>query len=875
MFLNIVASIDIMFYLILGIAIFFGFLRGFRKSIFNFIVMAIFYIIFFLTLNTAVHMVWSMNLSFLGNILGNIDANLSSFQSFENDYQLIIQTFFNDSFDFTQSEMDLLAIGIIQFVIKILWSIVYFTVILLLYKIITGIIRIIFVKARKPKRRLLGSVVGVLNGAMAVFVTLIVLGGTVSFIDSVSLLLDNETDETTNTLVFEPRTSIVELNNPLISDNQVVELAEEDPLVDPAMQETLNDLVDNYHSNIIVKIANTIKVDSSFNATEKVPLHIDLFDRVLSFKYDESDIALRHELSVFMNAFKVIQDSEYGETQKITDIKGEDIRLAFTYLESSILLPTALPVGIKYYSNVNEIDLSVSDSELFDYDYTEEISRLSNILAGVFDILNEQETSIDEDGNQVNIDGDWVKDIFNDVSQSRVVLLATEALLVPMIEDGESAITQIIALPSQISWENEYLALGNILAEMVDSGISIQDIEAADFNLVLETFSNIDSSVLLDSQLITEGLINILSGDTTMEGLEILTVPDNITWRSSDTETGELEYILVAIQSLMNEMDSLDFSNVDIDLLTSFDETTLSAILDSYIIRATISDQMSTFELGTYQLLIPDNTKDSKGYFTKTELQAIIESIQLLTDVDGFSIEALYTMSDTDLDLLFSSKIIQATISDIILDQATTTPGSSFSLVVPTIFREEILVNSQSLEQIEVTELKAIINSLNTLNMTNFNGAIDAGVVTSLSSNDLNTILESGALHISIGHMIKENGLIVIPDFSVEDLYGFTDVVIKAEVVHFILAINELDENDFTNANFNFSAIAALDANQQSTILDSSIVRSTISEDVENARSVWNATNPLDQYHSPWEYESDNETLTKASIIGFINHRDS
>ncbi|MDA3932538.1 MAG: hypothetical protein PF513_07360 [Tenericutes bacterium] len=1033
MILNIMASIDLLFYFILGIAIFFGFLRGFKKSLFTFVVMAIFYILFFVTLNAAVNMIWSMNLSFLGGMFGNIDPGLSSFQSFESDYQLIIQTFFNNSFDFTQPEMDLLAVGIMQFAVKIIWAIVYFTVILLLYKIITGIIRMIFIKAGKPKKRLFGSIVGGLNGAMAVFVTLIVLGGTVSFIESVTILMDNEPEQLANNLVYEPRTTILELNQSIIPEDNVIELAETDPVVDPAMVDTMNELVDNYHKNIIVKLANTIKVDSTFNATEKVPLHIDLFDRVLSFKYGDDEIALRHEISIFMNAYNVIQASEYGNTQKITDIKGEDIREAFTYLESSILLPTALPIGIKYYSNQNDINLSVTDDELFNYNYTTEIERLSNILAGVFDILNEQETSIDEDGNEVVIDGAWVRDVFTDVSESRVVLLATESILVPMIEEGngESEILQIIALPNQISWEDEYVAIGNILAEMIDAGISIQDIESTDLNTVLETFASIDASVIVGSKLISEGLINILSGETSLEGLDALTVPQDITWRSTDTETGELEYVLVAIQALINEMDNLDFDNVDIDLLTGLDDETIVALLDSYIIRATMSDQINTFELGTYQLVIPDNTIDSQGYYIKAELDALVESIQLLADVDGFSIDTLYTLTDSDLDILFASSIIQATVSDIVLDQAALSAGATATLIVPASVRENIVVNTQTIEQIELDELKAMINALNTLNITDLDGGIDSSIITSVSSSDINTIIESeslhatisnlidtfelgvyqlvipdntkdsqgyytgtelvaiiegiqllsdvdnfsieilytlsnnnldtlftsniiqatisdiildqatlttttpptltvpgtlrenivvdtltmeqielaelkaiitalntlgtsnfdgginplditslstgdlttilnsGSLHATIDGMLQDNSALIKPDFILSDLYGFTDVVQKAAIINFIEAAQELGETDISSASLNFATIATLTASEQATILESAIVRATITPDVETV--VTNAA-LIDPYTGTWNYETvGNVTLTQASIQGVID----
>lgn len=946
MFLNILTSIDI-FYIVFAIAVFFGFLRGFKKSIYNFIVMAIFYIVFFVTINTIVEMIWTMELSFLGNAFKSIDPSLANFSSFENDYQALIQALFNNAFDFSQPEMDALAIGLIQFVIKISWAIAYFTVILVLYKLITNLIRLIFVRNKKgEKKRLFGAIVGALNGAMAVFVMLIVFGGMVSFVESVQLFLPAEEPATQNNLSFETRNTILEIDRSLIINDSLNQMnqTDETPMIPQETIDSMNDFIETYEKNIFVKIANLIEVSSSYDKDIKVPLHLNLFDSVLSIDYNDKTIALRHEVSMFSKAYYVITQSAYGETNQVTDIKGEDIRNVFVYLEKSSILPIVLPIAIKYMSEQNEIQLSITDEELYDYDYKAEISRLANIMAGLFDIINDQDTSIDVDGNEVVIDGDWVKDIFEDVSKSRVVLLATEVFLVPIFNSEDSNLGKLISIPENLSWESEYVAIGNIIAEMIDSDLSVSTLESGDLNVLLTTLSSINVSVILDSEIISGALIQVLSGAAEIEGIEFLTVPSNIQWRTEGANTGELEYLLLAIQSLLVEMENLDFEDIDVDLIIDLPSTTIDALLNSYIMRATISDQINALELGDIGLTVPNDVLDSQSYFIKSEIVSIIESVKVIyDDLDSFSLDTLYDMSQADLsvlldsiiiratitsqvtslelgsqvlivpdnvfetddyilkvelmnfissikiiandiesfditnlfnltsgdqDTLLSSSIIQATISDIILEDAVLSPNpSQLVLVIPAIYRENILVNNVSIEQIEINELKAIINGLNAMGITSFDGGLNAGLLS--NSLDYGVILQSGSLHLSISNMIKSNNNLDIPALAYEMIYGFSNVIKATEIESFIQAVNAFSNtSNVSDINFTFNDILALSPQDRDVILNSMIVRNMITEDAETAAS----NHPTFDFLAT-DYEDNNMTLflTKAGIIRLID----
>jgi len=97
--LGFLTYLQLVFYVVLGIAILMGFLRGMKKTLFTLITMVIFYVVFFVTVVPVSKMLWSMQMPWLGGMLGNIDASLASFTSFEDSFQSILQVILGDSVD--------------------------------------------------------------------------------------------------------------------------------------------------------------------------------------------------------------------------------------------------------------------------------------------------------------------------------------------------------------------------------------------------------------------------------------------------------------------------------------------------------------------------------------------------------------------------------------------------------------------------------------------------------------------------------------------------------------------------------------------------------------------------------------------------------
>lgn len=839
--LGFLTSINLIFYIILGIAILAGFLRGFKKSLFTFVTMAIFYVVFFLTINQAVNFLWNANLSFLGNYLSAIDSSLAGFTSFNASYESILQVALGDTINLssTSAEFLELATGLLMFALKIVWTILYFTVILLVYKILCLIIRVIFFKTKEgaSKNSGMGALIGVLNGTMAVFVTLIMLGGIMSFTESAVTLLQ-ETDQTPETLNFVPRNELYQASNTV--------------LIEPVenMDGMIADLeaaVEEYNNNLFVQIASGITTQSVIDEDVEVPLHIDLFDRVLSFDYNDETIAFRYELAVFSSAAAVILNSDYYDTQDITSITGDEIRSVFASLSESKLVVSLIPLGIELAADHFDRSDLIDVDELYDgsIDFEAELATIGSIAGALFDILNGAgfiggEGSVD----QIEITPQNVRDLFLDISGSEVILMITDAVLLPMLEDGEGSFSTIITVPDTLDLEAEFLALGEIFAEIIDTDIVFSELADADVSVLLNAVSQIDLTVLLGSELVTEALINILSGDAGIEGLDVLSIPTGINWRDSGNVDGELRKILEALNTLASLPDGVDFENLDINALMDLDENQITTIFDSYVLRATVSDIINTLELGDTPLIFPDSAYDLQGYFTRIELVSLVSAIKLILDDSGteidFDIFKVLNLTDTELDTLLTSEIIYATIGDFIYDMNTDI------LVVPDSVIATVSVDSLLINVISRTELKAVFSALAILDITDFDTiSFDAGIINTLENTaqddidevKVNGLLDSDIIHATVSDMIIDlgvdnGGILVVPDDSAEGtdiIYqnGLIDLVDSQEIIDILRALYVLDISNFDNIDLEDTSLLI---NNLSVLIESSIIHATVSD---------------------------------------------
>jgi hypothetical protein len=863
---GILLSLNLIFYIVLGFAILGGFLSGLKKSLFRLITMAIFYILFFVTLNLAVGFLWKMDLSFLGQYLADfIDPSLAGFVSFEESFLSIVQFFIGEEFNLSEMspEFMTMASGLAMFVLKIVWTVLYFTVILIIYKIICFIIRIIFFKTKKGanKMRGFGALVGAGNGLMAIFIMLIMLGGMMSVVGSMSVLLEEfaettEENDGTEELNLAYRQDIYQASYSLLSEPTTESDGTDEPILPADFEmadaiELLNQMVEEYNSNIFVKIANAIQVKSVVDEDVQVPMHINLFDMVLSFEQNEKTIAFRYELMVMTEALEVFMASEYQETQDLTDIKGDEIRQMFEILSNSKLVIAALPMAIEYASIEYDQELPVTIEELYDgtIDFEAELATLGGIAGALFDILNGA-GYIGGEGSleQIEVTPENVRDLFADIAGSDIILLITETVLFPMLSNDEDGLALIITIPEDLDLETEFLALGEIFAEIIEAEVDFADLMNEDIKVTLTAIAKVDLTILLESRLITMALINILSGNAQIEDLDVLTIPSGISWEDIGENPGELRKILEALNALLEVSDTVDFENLDINILVDMDEETINTFFDSYIIRATITDILREMDFGDMPLVFPDIIYDELNYFTKDELVSTIKAVKLLIVTENeettFDPNKILNLTETEIDTLFSSNILYATVGNYF----NTMDTSSF--VVPDSVNTTIAVDGADLAVVTKEELKNLFNAISVFELESFEGInFDATYITRLENStgddidqaEVNTLLTSKIIHATLSDTIigldkSQGGMLVVPNYDILNQEIVTETlgvkyIVDTEVYAVLRAMYHINITDFNNVDFDDINVIS---DNFDYLLDSGIIHATMSDQIIN-----------------------------------------
>ena len=235
---------------------------------------------------------------------------------------------------------------------------------------------------------------------------------------------------------------------------------------------------------------------------------------------------------------------------------------------------------------------------------------------------------------------------------------------------------------------------------------------------------------LLSSIIITDTLIYYLENlDTKVseELAEIIIVSDNIVWKDTDTEKGELRKILAAFKDVLIDEDGNVIikdlqegdSNKIISVVAGLDDNKFDTILDSKIILDTIVKFIEDFseesEESSFTIFLKDKVRDDA--YWRSELKSVIKGLKLIViDEDGNFIELgndtkqyidlLVDIEDEDIDTLCASEILVDTLAHLLIDLAD--QEDSF-FVVSSKFRSETW--DDTMTSIWREEIKKIITT--------------------------------------------------------------------------------------------------------------------------------------------------------------------
>ena len=965
---------------IIGLGFLIGLIRGFRKSLYSLVVAVIFYGIFFLTIDAVVNQLWVLPLPFVFANLEGVMPGLGSAQTLGDALSIALEAQFGDMVGdlLTNEQFISFITGIALFVVKLIYTLLYFTIFLFIYRLITWIIRLTFFgrtqaeedyklamrqikkmklkgrdlrrkkktvrmefkkmfrkerkmqikqdkkmnnkrqrnkefkrikketklaikqMSRKERRQqtkeeklrqqfilkngyyfsdrqltqfmdkpskmpLLGALAGGAKGVLSVFVTMIMLGGLISIMESVLQVLPEDQP----TVSREYMEEVYLANGPVSTNPQLVPMAETSPFAIPTELEgtldTAREMIDAFNNNMVVSNLATITYTDE-NYDGDVPMHLYLFDSVLSFSYREEKIMLRAELDTFSDTAAVLINSEFASSNDLADITQDDIISLFDTISNSRLITTLLPVIIEAGSEVYDVPIEVPVEELYEIDWQSELQALGSVAAVGFDIINTAGILNDEaDLTQVTLDGDTVQGFFDSLGDSELVTLTAYVAVEPLLEQMGGQISAIITVPDNIVWEDEFSAFGLVAKAVLDTGITMDQLQSGDPMSLISSLADLDFTVLLNSQIVTQAMINIFSGDAGIEGLDMIIIPSGINWRDlvdgEDIIRGELYNILNAINAinaLTDVAEGFSFDNISLSVIADFDEATIDTIFESSVLVATISNFITNeLDFGDTPLIIPDSVFDTNGYITNVEMKAVANSARVLVtdlpcdvgDVDcesiGFDLDAVFTLSTTSIDTMVASDIIGATIGNLIIDQAGDV------LTIPSTSLDGILVDSVQTFVVSPGEISSLFASVSVLEFESIDTlTFDIGILnrlaldadpTVLDDTKTDTLFGSQIVHATISDLLidldETDDILSVPYFAEDDTTPIrytdsesgTDFVSTDELDAVLQALISLDLEDF-------DSIDGLDLNliidNSAEILSSSILQATITKQV-------------------------------------------
>ncbi|MFW5842110.1 MAG: hypothetical protein ACOCU2_02340 [Bacillota bacterium] len=778
--------LNIVFLSLIGFGALMGFLRGFRNSLYSLIVKVIFFGLFFLTIDVVVNQLWTLNIPQLGSLIGSFSPDAAGASSLSEALPIVLENLLGDQMADSATNEEILAFvtGLALFIVKIVYAIIYFTVFYALYRLIFFIVKlIIFGKAEKNMTsRALGAGVGAANGALSVFITLIILGGVMSIAGSLVSIID-DTGTGAQVIVYET----------------VADETDPDQGESTLPQDELNmliDLVDAYENNEIVNAFETIQITDEQTGVKR-GLNLYLFDSVFSFNYKENQISIRKELQLAAELVGTVYNSEYYTSNDLTDITSDEVQDVFNKLSQSDLFTSLIPLAIEVGADYSEIDLdsylAEQDIDLYTISWDEEIQQLGGIAVVVVDIINH--SAILEEGNDletVSFSGEQVTDLFDALSDSGLMNLAAYVAMEPLLEQAGEDLQAVITVPEDLEWEDEFTAMGSVVSEIVDTGVTISDFNSGDPMDLFSTLSTVDFTVMTNSKIISHALVNVVNGAGGV-GLDVLVVPDDIEWFDEDGNVvadSELEKILLSFNEIAAIAGTVDFDNLDLNVFNELDVDSINVLIDSQVLESTIGslimDELSetlTIPLIAQKEILVDGSP--MMIVRGTEVSDIFDAVKVLEIADFNNLEfdmSLLTslaVNDTDqsdvldedkADRLFASDIIHATLSETLFDLMDDTSDSDV-LVVPykNAADEDIQFVRDGIRYITRDEIVNVLAALIALELDDFDNIETLDIDKLIDKSDV--FLDSAILHATVTDQLfdqaeGESGFIVVPYYK-------------------------------------------------------------------------------------------------------------
>lgn len=468
-----------------------------------------------------------------------------------------------------------------------------------------------------------------------------------------------------------------------------------DNLTDPAVlnavpDQAIADLFDAIFAFSIIENNSTVASEYIFNfISESLPPEfqglITLDDISDNFNANEiTNLILLAKVVVSTGILDLVNDTENPDYSVI--LSDENIAAIVAKISGSNLITSKMNDVIAQLLAGLDLGVTLEIPSTIDWAAASGQTELTALLKGAREILASDIIS----GDLSALNDTMADNLASYISDSIVIRYNLNAIFEMALSSQEGLADYEIALPE--TWEDwTEVEINSLLKAAI-----ILSSAGSDPNALL-ALTEVQINTIAKSKVIANTFRNVFltmvdtGGD--LEGM--LFVPEGLTWFSTENTTGELEYLLLALQSIIPGGD-INNINVDLNTLMTAD---VDALLRSKVIEMTLVEtivpMIETGDLSAYISTTLPNGDDYVWYqdvdetYPEGDLKPLLLAIQGLSDLgisfDALDYDAITTaLSDEEAiqdlnDLLLSSRVLHSSL-DKLFTEVLSTSGLDVTL---------------------------------------------------------------------------------------------------------------------------------------------------------------------------------------------------
>lgn len=839
-----------------------GFIRGFKKTTYKVIVTVIFYLIFFLTLDVVATRIIELPLiDYLRQANVSLPPEIGDASTIKEACEAFLLSQGVES-----SEIVVVAMSFAMTIGKLIYALIYSTLICFIYWIITSIvwlfIRPLFGKdykkvkvkqkqidtlsdptykvitKKKSKHRLLGGLMGGFKKIPQALMIIVVTSGIIAMIPQF-----DDSSSNTNKLSVD------------INDDALKEFIEKYNLGEYVK------FVDMYRNSIYVKTLENIKIkDQTIDSL--------LFKKLTNGVYEDYVLDFQSEMAFMLNTglkTLVITDGNFDLNSLNASQQTELCELLKDLTDSNLIM-SLIPIGASVALSLDMIKeqlpegLELDPSIFNNVNWEEDIYNIADAgkeliaLSGGFQHLDKLDF--------FNMDTTTVKTLTTILSNIGLLLNVTPVLVdyVLTLPEVVEQVGDLAIDLEKVIWSDEIVNLGDIYEDFANVGLqSFNDLLGQFDNFADEQFDA--TKTLIASVFESEFISQAFPAAVT---LVMDKQPTNIQQLFTDVKITEWENEFNTVVDIARDIKNNggSIAEFDLNILRNVRVETLTnsnLLTGAFINLFRFSDDPNSLggSMGLNEFVyVPNEYKQSFDAWLDTtidgkkhpgELTKILTSMQniLLTmpeDVNDFSMLPNYILQIDDKYLtgensIFASEVLKASISNYI----EKTPSIKENIVIPLSATKPV----DNIRVIKQTELEQMVKGIKALGIKDFNNiTLTQDMIDNLiinpgesdeDSTNLDTILSSKIVNATFSKMIldqSEGSLLVIPSEVIVSEENI-NYINQEEMKNLIRAVLMLDI-DITNPNVTPQALFNLVDNETNYRLNKMLESKTLHASISN-----------------------------------------